>query len=134
MKAQSAYQRVVSGTRLDTDVGARAADSNCYEDDDCRFGNVMRMLRAGCSQKKIIRRYPEYRPPEQREMLRVMQGIIDGTICEGRFLLNKTTQTEVGFALMAEIVAGQLNGESEQEIAERLGVRLERVQYYTRGR
>ena len=131
MRAQSAYQRVVDNTRMEYNGGPEMPANDRYEDDDCRYGHVMRMIRAGKSDLQIVDRYPEF--ANYIDALAVYRKIANGTIRRGKVIRGKTTRTRTAVGLFAEVIAGEMNGESVDIIAERLGIDRRRVEYYTRG-
>lgn len=131
MRTQSAYQRVVDNTRTEYEGGPRMQERDTYEQDNCRYGDVMRMIREGRDDDYIVRLRPEF--GDCRDVLAVYRKIADGTIHRGRARRGKSTRTMTVVGLCAEIIAGEMNGESCRSIAERLGFSVRQVEYYTRG-
>ena len=77
-----------------------------YEDDDCRFGHVMRMIWAGKSDLQIVDRYPEF--AGYIDVLAVYRKIANGTIRKGKAIRGKTTKTRTAVGLFAEVIAGEM--------------------------
>lgn len=131
MRTQTAYERVVVSTRKGYEGGLRMPESGSYEADNCRYAKVMQMTRAGESKVQVVRRYPEFE--RQLDVLDVYRKIADGTVSEGAPIAQSSRRTDTADALLAAIIAGELDGESKEIIAERLGISVRQVEYYTRG-
>lgn len=101
-----------------------------YEDDDCRYGHVMRMIRAGKSDLQIVDRYPEF--ANYIDVLAVYRKIANGTIRKGREIMHESTRTDANDKLTMEIIGRQLRGIGDETIAEQLGVGVKRVRSHTR--
>lgn len=104
MRAQSAYQRVVDSTRTEYEGGPRMPERGAYEQDNCRYGDVMRMIREGRDDNYIVRLRPEFK--KRTDVLAVYRKIADGTICRGKALRGRSTRTRTAVGLFAEVIAG----------------------------
>lgn len=80
IKAQSAYQRVVTNTKLD---GGSVGHEGGYCVENCRYANVLQMIRDGASDEAIIARYPEFAAGEEKMALTVYRKIVNGTLTRG---------------------------------------------------
>ena len=128
MRTQSAYQRVVETTRTEYNGGPRMPDADSYEYG--RFGEVMRMIRAGKCDEEIVDRYPEF--ANYIDVLAVYRKIANGTIRKGREIMHESTRTDANDKLTMEIIRRQLRGIGDETIAEQLGVGVKRVRSHTR--
>lgn len=79
IRAQSAYHRVVAETRHEN--RGEQAVSDTYEQDDCRYANVLRAIRAGECDEEITDRYPEFK--KNPDVLTVYRKIVNGTLSRG---------------------------------------------------
>ena len=131
MRPQSAYQRVIETTRTEYNGGPRMPRKMNYENDNCRFGRVMKMIRAGATDGEIVYEYPEFFA--QIDVLNVSRAIADGTISRGMIYTRRSTAPLEAQRRRAHVVAMMLNGMTEEEICEETGYSAETVRYYLTG-
>lgn len=78
IRAQSAYQRVVTSAKTG---GGSAGHEGDYCVGDCRYANVLQMIRDGASDEEITDRYPEFK--NNPDVLTVYRKIVDGILSSG---------------------------------------------------
>lgn len=129
MKAQSAYQRVVEGTRTEYAGGPRMPEEMDYANFNCRYGVITRMIRAGYTDQQIRKRFPTV----STSVLMVYRKIEAGAGSKGRERLNKTTATRTADGKRAKVTSMMLNGHDADEIARVTGLDRKTVIYYMTG-